>query len=327
MKYVVCYSGGNSSALVAIEAVKKYGSENIILLNHNICGRVEHEDIKRFKDEIAEYLDIEITYANMKGWEEKDQFDVCVGIGAFKVGTGTELCTNRMKTEPFEKWLKYNYPVSPGETRQDITLLYGFDPKEKNRTERRERILGMKGYLTDFPLSNWKRTLSDTEEIGIKKPITYNTFKHANCVGCLKAGKQHWYIVYSLYPEIWKKAKWAESQIGYSIIKGTFLKDLEPKFASMKERGIVPTEKIKPQTFWKLVRKELLKAKGTDQSKLTVNRFLSECSFEKLLPKLKINSKNGYQFSIFDFDEINDEKEVSLEKGYQFSIFDFLESK
>ena len=59
MKYVVCYSGGHSSALVAIETVRRYGKEDVILLNHNISPEVEHEDIKRFKEEVAKYLGIE----------------------------------------------------------------------------------------------------------------------------------------------------------------------------------------------------------------------------------------------------------------------------
>lgn len=117
IKHVVCYSGGHSSALVAIEVVRKYGKENVILLNHNVSSKVEHADIKRFKQEVADYLGIVITYANMKDWETKDQLDVCMEIGAFKVGNGTALCTNRMKTEPFHKWLKDNYTVNPGTIR------------------------------------------------------------------------------------------------------------------------------------------------------------------------------------------------------------------
>ena len=49
MKYVVCYSGGHSSALAAIETVRRYGSENVILLNHDISSKVEHSKIKIFK--------------------------------------------------------------------------------------------------------------------------------------------------------------------------------------------------------------------------------------------------------------------------------------
>ena len=70
MKHIVCFSGGHSSALAAIETVRKYGRENVILLNHDISPHVEHEDIKRFKQEVADYLHIPITYANMPGWED-----------------------------------------------------------------------------------------------------------------------------------------------------------------------------------------------------------------------------------------------------------------
>lgn len=43
MKYIVCYSGGHSSALVAIEAARKHGKENVILLNHDIYRSVKEE--------------------------------------------------------------------------------------------------------------------------------------------------------------------------------------------------------------------------------------------------------------------------------------------
>ena len=44
-KHIVCYSGGHSSAIVAIAVVKKYGKENVILLNHDIKNTVESQDI------------------------------------------------------------------------------------------------------------------------------------------------------------------------------------------------------------------------------------------------------------------------------------------
>lgn len=68
------------------------------------------------------------------------------------------------------------------------------------------------GYMTDFPMMWNERTIFDIEEIGIKRPITYEIFNHANCKGCLKAGKQHWFIIYCLYPETFAKAKVAEEK-------------------------------------------------------------------------------------------------------------------
>ena len=257
MKFIVCYSGGHSSALVAIEAVRKYGKENVILLNHDISPEVEHEDIKRFKQEVADYLGIEITYANMEGWENKTPIRVCKELGGWKFGNSPVLCTTKLKTEPFNKWLKENYPVKKGEIREDVTILYGFDAKEKARIQRRSSILGQQGYKTDYPLAFWERTIKSTEEIGIKRPITYELHKHANCIGCLKAGMQSWYLVYCLYPNIWKEAVETEEEIGYSILKDKFLSELEPKFAKMKCRGIVPSEKMSPKKFWSEVEKSL----------------------------------------------------------------------
>jgi len=257
MKYIVCYSGGESSAKVAIEAVRKIGKENVILLNHDLSPKVEHKDIKRFKLEVADSLGIKITYANMEGWETSSPLKVCRDIKAFKVGNGTALCTYYLKTKPFNKWLNENYPVIKGEMNKDITLLYGFDKQETSRIQRRIGVLTGKGYKTDYPLAFWDKPIQNIAEVGIKKPSTYKLFRHANCIGCLKAGKQQWYLVYCLYPEIWQEAIEAEKEIGYSILKDTYLEELESKFKRMKCRGIVPSETMMPQHFWSEVEKAL----------------------------------------------------------------------
>lgn len=249
MKHVICYSGGHSSALVAIEVARKYGPENTIILNHDIHPSVENEDIKRFKREVADYLGIPITYANHPEFDTKDQFDVVLDAKAFKVGNGTALCTNRLKTAPFDKWLKDNYPITEGPNK-DIIIYYGFDKNETARIKRRTLILASKGYQSDYPLTWDKRTINTTQEIGIEPPLSYDKFKHANCVGCLKAGRQHWYVVYCTRPDIWEKAKTTEDAIGYSIIKGVYLDELESKFKLMQDAGVVPTEHVNPKRFW-----------------------------------------------------------------------------
>lgn len=257
MIYVVCYSGGHSSALVAVEAVRKYGKENVLLLNHDISPKVEDADIKRFKRAVAEYLGLDICYANMEGWEDITPLEVCIKKRAFKTSHDTVLCTYNLKTEPFYRWLRNNYPASEKEPCEEITLLYGFDAGEPERIKRREEHLSSMGYKSDYPLARWERTIQNIEEIGIPRPTTYESWKHANCIGCLKAGKQHWYAVYCLYPMIFKRAMEAESLIGYSIIKGSYLKELLPTFRRMRKAGIVPSDKMKFQTFWAMVRKAL----------------------------------------------------------------------
>ena len=120
MKHIVCFSGGHSSAVVAIAVAKRYGSENTILLNHDISSFVEDEDIKRFKNEVAAYLNIDITYANMADWESKDQFDVSIEAKAFKTKDTPAICTNRLKTSPFMEFLQ-------GIEKDSCILYYGFD--------------------------------------------------------------------------------------------------------------------------------------------------------------------------------------------------------
>ena len=257
MKYIVCYSGGHSSAIVAVEAVRRYGRDNVVLLNHDISPRVEEADIKRFKREVAEFLGVPITYANMPGWEHKDQFDVVVDSN-FLGYAGRTLCTTKLKTEPFKKWLAENFPASKESPCREAVFLYGFDPKETHRMRRRAMIMRDQGYFVDFPLLWEGRTIHDIEEIGIQRPNTYTLFNHANCKGCLKAGAMHWYVIYCTEPAIFEKGKATERVLGRTIIKGKSLAELEvEKFQPMKCAGITPAEVDTPQTFWAQVRRRL----------------------------------------------------------------------
>ncbi|HGF2085462.1 TPA: hypothetical protein ACF9YK_003478, partial [Escherichia coli] len=179
MKHVVLYSGGHSSAIVAIEVVRKYGRENVILLNHDISSTVEDEDIKRFKDEISSYLGIDVTYANHERWKDATPISVCLDARAWKVGAGQILCTNRLKTGPFDLWLERN------DSQKENIYYYGFDRNEMHRVQRRVGVMAERGYKTDYPIALWpQRTIHSTEEIGINRPMAYSRFKHANCIGC-----------------------------------------------------------------------------------------------------------------------------------------------
>jgi len=255
LKHIVCYSGGHSSGLVAVEVSRKFGPENTILLNHDINASVEDADIKRFKRDLAAYLGIPITYANMPGFEALDQFDVAIKEMGFKGGIqGQVVCTSRLKTRPFQAYLKANFP--PGE---NCIIYYGYDVSEKIRIQRRSSILAEMGYRTAFPLAHWlpeERTIFSTLEISIPLPNTYSVFKHANCQGCIKGGKQHWYVVYCVRPDLFTKAKMAEDIIGHGIIsEGVYLTDLEPEFSKMKLAGVYPTEHLHQATFWSGARK------------------------------------------------------------------------
>lgn len=264
MKHIICYSGGHSSARVAIEIVRRYGKENVILLNHQ-C-KLEEDDVSRFEQQVADYLGLPITYASMPDWKEKDQFDVVIEKESFvNPADRQSLCTHVMKTEPFLNWLSLNF--NPQDTlfekKKDCIIYYGFDKAETVRIQRRSSIMAALGYKTAFPIAHSQMSIIDTREIGIEPPNGYSIFKHANCIGCLKAGWQHWYCVYVLRPEIWEKGKQAEENIGYSIHKDYWLEEKEEMFAKMVKCGIEPTERVPANTWWKMVKKILKTHDGT----------------------------------------------------------------
>lgn len=282
-KHIVCFSGGHSSAIISIEVVRRFGKENVILLNHNINPRYENYDIKRFKKEVANYLGLQITYANIKNIQNENkipsQFEVCEEAGSFINPNGRQiLCTHRLKTQPFYDYLE-------GLEKKYVCVYYGFDEGEFDRVDRRKTILNDEGIESDYPIAlwgggrfeklleylkksgnkqpdkiakvenyenrnEWSRTIFSTKEIGIEPPNTYEIWKHANCIGCLKAGQQHWYCVYVHDYETFERGKLSEEIIGHSFGK-EFLKDLEPKFRKMKEIGIPANEHIPSHIFWK----------------------------------------------------------------------------
>jgi hypothetical protein len=229
---------------VAVEVFRRYGATRLILLNHDINPNVEDADIKRFKNDVAASIGVPIQYANHPKFAEMDQFDVARKSSAFKVGSTSVICTHRLKTEPFHKWLDEHTPD------KNCIIYYGFDASEMHRIQRRVGILGAAGYRTDYPLALWSRTIQSTTEIGVAPPMTYSKFKHANCTGCIKGGRQHWYVVYCERPDLFTKAKDTEDEIGYSILKDVYLSELEPMFASMKAAGVVASEHIAHQRFW-----------------------------------------------------------------------------
>lgn len=284
IKHIICYSGGHSSAITAIEVVRRFGKENVILLNHDINPRYENKDIKRFKKEVADYLGIQITYANINGITDANeipsQFDVCEQKKTFvNVHTRDILCTYILKTEPFYKFLSEL-------EKENICAYYGFDKDELNRVDRRKTILNDQGIKSDFPLALWgqgsfkrlhdyllskgcnnpkaiakienylntdnyDRTIYSTNEIGILPPNSYNVWKHANCIGCLKAGKQHWYCVYVHDFETFERGKLSEETIGFSIHKEGYLHEWEKDFEKMKKAGVPANEHIPQNVFWK----------------------------------------------------------------------------
>jgi 3'-phosphoadenosine 5'-phosphosulfate sulfotransferase (PAPS reductase)/FAD synthetase len=183
MKHIVCFSGGHSSGIVAIEVARRFGAENTILLNHDISSRVELPDVKRFKQQIADYLCIPITYANHEHYETATPITVCVQAKTWvNPNNRTILCTHRLKTDPFYKWLRENYQSG------DVCY-YGMDSHETARITRRSAAMGADGFAVDFPLATWReRTISKTMQVGIAPPVAIRRFQPRKLHGMPQSG-------------------------------------------------------------------------------------------------------------------------------------------
>ncbi len=237
--HIVKFSGGVGSAIAAVEVVRRFGKENVILINSDLSSFVETEDIKRFKQDVADYLGCKYVCLN-KG-TTIDQFDVALNHNSFfEFNTkNSAFCNYDLKIKFFDEWLN-------NQQFDDFIVYLGFSPDEEKR-----RINNIKysPYKCDFPLFWSNRTITDISEIGILPPKHYDLFKHANCVGCLKAGLLHWFVVYVYYPEVFKKAIETETKLKQYLF-GRPLKDYISEFDLYLKYGIVPNEHINPNEFW-----------------------------------------------------------------------------
>lgn len=153
--------------------------------------------------------------------------------------------TSRLKTKPFLKYLE-TYHAD-----KNVIVYYGFDKHEGKRVTRRSSIMAARGYVTAYPNFNWPEVkYKSVTEVGIALPGTYSIWEHANCIGCLKAGLLHWYVVYCTDMETYREAIEMEDEVGFyihTITKGGIkekisLRELMPLFCQIKALGVKPTE-------------------------------------------------------------------------------------
>lgn len=269
VKHIVCLSGGDGSALTAKNVAWRFGKENLILLNHDINSKKEDADIKRFKQDVSDSIGVPITYANYNDIQNPDeipnQFDICIKAGAMTSPNGNALCTALLKTEPFYRWLSINFPRGNTlfETEKPCIIYYGFGRTELVRIQRRSGLLGAMGYKTDYP-SLWDvKPYKRIGQLKIKRARTYKKFKHANCVGCLKASILHWYVTYWHDRVAYFEGVVMEIEVDFTVhtiirngVKiAISLKELIPFFEQMKIDGIPTTEHQSAHKFANLLRK------------------------------------------------------------------------
>lgn len=124
------------------------------------------------------------------------------------------------------------------EHRVPLTYVWGFDVTERNRAERTRKT-----YIEfdhEFPLIDKQLTKEDAhglcERLGIKRPLMYDLgYSNNNCIGCVKGGAGYWNAIRRDFPDVFKSRAKLERDIGHSIIKDTFLDELDPNRGTRKE--------------------------------------------------------------------------------------------
>jgi 3'-phosphoadenosine 5'-phosphosulfate sulfotransferase (PAPS reductase)/FAD synthetase len=224
MKIAVWFSCGAASAAALKLTVDKYGVDNVYAVNNPVIE--EHHDNKRFAEDVANWVGIDIQYAINSKYplaSVVDVFDRRKGM-AFPHGAP---CTVELKKRARQEWEKRN-PV-------DWHVL-GFTFDERNRHDRfvmteRDNVLPI---LIDANMT--KNDCADLiRAAGVKLPEIYGRgFPNANCIGCVKAtSPTYWNLVRQEFPEVFDQRAEQSRRLGAKLVRvkneRIFLDELDPK--------------------------------------------------------------------------------------------------
>jgi 3'-phosphoadenosine 5'-phosphosulfate sulfotransferase (PAPS reductase)/FAD synthetase len=231
MQYIASFSTGLSSALV-VELAAARG----LPLRAVFCDTlIEHPDNYRFLADCA------ARWRELYGLEIET---LTAGRDPYQVFADNHIipnslvapCTQRLKTLPFESWLKTNAQLGD-------TVLIGYDWKELHRIPATQARYEKIGYAVDFPLANWQHDYSGNyadivrARWGIEPPAMYGLgYTHANCGGaCVKQGQGDWLRTLRYQPDVYARIEAWEEQMrqnptnaNYAILKDRTGGDTKP---------------------------------------------------------------------------------------------------
>jgi len=224
MKIAVWFSCGAASAAALKLTVDKYGADNVYAVNNPVIE--EHHDNKRFAEDVAKWVGIDIQYAVNSKYplaSVVDVFDRRKGM-AFPHGAP---CTVELKKRARQEW---------EESHSVDWHVLGFTVDERNRHDRfvmteRDNVLPI---LIDANMT--KNDCADMiRAAGIKLPEIYGRgFPNANCIGCVKAtSPTYWNLVRREFPEVFDQRAEQSRRLGARLVRvkneRIFLDELDPK--------------------------------------------------------------------------------------------------
>ena len=193
----------------------------------------QHPDSIRFIKDCEKAIGKPIQI--LKSSEYKCVEDCIRTAGIIKMTGGFAPCTNWLKKRVRKQW-EYEHKE------YDLTYVWGFDLKEKQRAER--TIESNQQAKHEFPLI--EKGLSKEDVHGLfertfdfDRPLMYDMgYPNNNCVGCTKGGMGYWNKIRVDFPDVFESRAKLERDIGYSILKDgngnqIFLDELEPNRGNM----------------------------------------------------------------------------------------------
>lgn len=223
MKIAVWFSCGAASAAALKITVDKYGKNNVYAVNNPIVE--EHYDNKRFAEDVANWVGVNIQYAINSKYPLASVVDVFNRRKGMAFPHGAP-CTVELKKRARQQWEKDNYV--------DWHVL-GFTVDERSRHDRfvmteRSNVLPI--------LINANMTKNDCADMiraaGINLPEIYSKgFPNANCIGCVKAtSPTYWNLVRKEFPEVFDQRAEQSRRLGAKLVrvknKRLFLDELDP---------------------------------------------------------------------------------------------------
>lgn len=184
----------------------------------------EHEDGGRFANECAKWFGKEII--EIRSNRYKDTWEVWEKR-RYLNGPSGALCTTELKKLVRREFEKI-----------DDVQVFGYTSDETNRANR--FVLNNPEINARFPLIEQKLSkqhcFMKIQELGIELPMPYRMGYHNNnCLPCVKGGKGYMNKIRIDFPDRFERLSKIEQEIGHSCIRGTFLKDLNPREGSKKD--------------------------------------------------------------------------------------------
>lgn len=238
---VVFFSGGAASYISAKRIIDKFGRDNTTLLFADT--NYEDPDLYRFISDAEKVLGMQVTRIE----DGRNPWQVFHDV-KFLGNSRVDPCSNILKRELMDNWLKENYPDPTGvvcwvgiDKFEEHRLLGSKDGKKPGLAKRKLPYI-YKSILLEKPWPMKEDMLRELKDDGIEVPNLYKLgFSHNNCGGfCIKAGKAHYRLAFETMPQRYLEWETREDAVRFHLGKDvSILTDSKPVYdeSGVKVKG------------------------------------------------------------------------------------------